>query len=244
MDPILYHTHHQTYKEDLAFWQTLADEQNGAVLELGCGTGRVILALQQPGTQIYGLDLDHKMLVMLKKEDSEAQVFQADMTRFHLKKQFGLIFLACNTWTTLPAQQRGAALAGIFRHLSTGGTFAVSMPNPESMLGLEDSQEIDPETTFTHPQTGNPVQVSSEWEIEQLAPNRRAVTFMWHYDHLKPDGQVQRTTHQARHWVSPAQTYLNEFQQQGFKISVLGDFDHTPYSNETSPYLIIIGEKI
>jgi len=40
--PALYHCHHKNVTEDLPFWQTLARWQGDPVLELGCGTGRVL----------------------------------------------------------------------------------------------------------------------------------------------------------------------------------------------------------
>ncbi|HKJ27044.1 MAG TPA: class I SAM-dependent methyltransferase [Anaerolineales bacterium] len=244
MDSKLYHIHHQFYQEDLPFWQAMAEGHPGAVLELGCGTGRVLLALRQAGIPAYGLDIDAAMLAILKESAPAAPVFQADLTHFRLDQSFGFIFIACNTWSTLPAGQREAALAGIVRHLAPGGIFIASLPNPEFLLAMEDSQEAEPETSFLHPDTGNPVQVSSEWAIEQHTADQRIITFSWHYDHLTPDGQVKRITNQARHWIKPPNHYLTEIRQSGLKASAWGDYDQTPYSPDSSPYLLLAGEKI
>ena len=62
MLPLLYHAHHNRYKEDLPFWLELAARHGDPVLELGCGSGRVLLALAQDGYQVYGLDNDPGML--------------------------------------------------------------------------------------------------------------------------------------------------------------------------------------
>ena len=53
--------------------------------------------------------------------------------------------------------------------------------------------------TFTHPVTGNPVQVSSGWQR-----TRSHFTVTWHYDHLLPDGEVERLTVQSRHDLIPS----------------------------------------
>ena len=108
----LYHAHHSQYLEDIGFWRAIAAQQNGQVLELGCGTGRVLLALAKSGSQIVGLDCDAEMLAFLRHQSApqagvQANVFQADMSAFHLASQFQLILLPCNTYSTLTAA-RGA----------------------------------------------------------------------------------------------------------------------------------------
>ena len=66
MFPTLYHAHHGQYQEDLPFWLKLANQQGGPVLELGCGTGRVLLPLARGGFQTVGLDNDLEMLRFLQ----------------------------------------------------------------------------------------------------------------------------------------------------------------------------------
>lgn len=244
MDVKLYHKHHQQHTEDLPFWLKLAQNHSHPALELGCGTGRVLLPLQNAGLPIFGLDLDNDMLALLKAQSPGAVVFQADLTRFHLAKQFGFIFLACNTWTTLSVDQRESALAGITRHLQPDGVFAVSLPNPVALRSLEDSGEEEAEDDFTHPETGNPVLVSSAWQVWQEPGGQRRVTFYWHYDHLLPNGQSERTTHQANHWVTSASNYLAEFSRQGLMPKTYGDYDQSPYNYNQSPYFIILGQKV
>jgi SAM-dependent methyltransferase len=49
-------------RRDVAFWRTLALEERGAVLELGCGTGRLLLPLARAGVRITGIDRSGSML--------------------------------------------------------------------------------------------------------------------------------------------------------------------------------------
>ena len=109
MRPELYHTHHKNYIEDLPYWITLADQTDGPILELGCGTGRVILPFYQEGFRIFGLDYDLQMLAYLKQQEPALPVFAADLTRFHLGMKFSFILLTCNTYSTLSSVQRKAA---------------------------------------------------------------------------------------------------------------------------------------
>ena len=68
MFPVLYHSHHNPYQEDIPFWSALAEETQDPVLELGCGTGRVLTHLIQDQRHVYGLDNDLEMLTFLYEQ--------------------------------------------------------------------------------------------------------------------------------------------------------------------------------
>ena len=237
MQPLLYHTHHNQDLEDLPFWLNLARRHGSPILELGCGTGRVMLPLIEAGYQVTGLDLSAEMLAHLKTLAQQAgigkpSVVQTDLTNFQLKQRFPLIILPCNTYSTLSAEQRLAALKSITHHLAPGGVFAASLPNPDWLGSLEDIEDVEIETVFLHPETGNPVQASNEWRRME-----NQLEICWHYDHLLPDGQVERFSQATRHWLTPTEEYLDELKTAGFRVQIYGDFEREPYSTEL-PFLI------
>jgi len=238
----LYHAHHSRHNEDLPFWLKLASRQHGPILELGCGTGRVLISLARAGYPAYGLDHDAGMLTLLQLQacsDPAARclIFQADMAAFHLARSFSLILLPCNTLSTLPASTRHAALTHIRQHLSPNGLFAASLPNPAILSRLPRRVDPEIEELFPHPVDGEPVQVSSTW---QRSAGHFAIS--WHYDHLLPEGHVERFTTQVCHTLLPVEGYLDEFRQAGLRIETLyGDFDQSPYS-ENSPNLILLAQ--
>ena len=49
-------------RRDVAFWRRLAGAQTGPIIELGCGTGRILLPLARDGVQVIGVDLSLPML--------------------------------------------------------------------------------------------------------------------------------------------------------------------------------------
>src|SRR5262245_20825410 len=51
---------------DVAFYLDLARETGGPVLEIGCGTGRVLLPIAHTGTSCVGLDSSPAMLDVLR----------------------------------------------------------------------------------------------------------------------------------------------------------------------------------
>lgn len=223
----LYHLHHQTYIEDLPYWLGLAEETGGPVLELGCGTGRVLRPLAEAGYSVTGLDRDPDMLAHPNLQNlPNTQLIQADMTDFDLGKQFPLIILPCNTFSTLTAPQRQNLTKCIKKHLSPGGIFAASMPNP-NLLKNPPPEDDEIETSFLHPNTGHPIQVSSVWEQD-----KDKVIISWHYDHLLPDGKVERTTLSTIHYPTDPQILERELSQYNFNVTKYGDFQRTIFKKD------------
>jgi SAM-dependent methyltransferase len=236
----LYHTHHSLHTEDLAFWLDLAGQRPGPILELGCGTGRVLIPLAQSGQVVVGLDNDPGMLALLQANlppalQQNVRVFRADFTRFRLACSFGLILMPCNTYSTLSPEERRLTLIRVREHLSRGGEFAVSLPNPDWLRSLPARSAAEVEEVFAHPLDDEPVQVSSAWRR-----TRQEFVLVWHYDHLKPDGTVERLTVQRKHHLAPVADYLAEFRAAGFaQLQSFGDFDRSVFSAD-SPELILL----
>src|SRR6187401_3524724 len=49
-------------RRDVRFWSKLARKTGGAVLELGCGTGRVLVPVARSGVHVVGIDRSSEML--------------------------------------------------------------------------------------------------------------------------------------------------------------------------------------
>lgn len=261
----VYHAHHSRHSEDLGLWLAMAAEVGNPVLELGCGTGRVLLPLLAASIRAVGLDRDRAALRLLKQtwaqayakvksrpEDGDASgpqarqgenpvcqplVFQADFTRFHLAQQFAMALLPCNTYSTLSVVERGLLLEQVRTHLTSGGRFTAALPNPTLLDALPARSAVENEEYFPHPWDGEPVVVGSGWRRR-----RGEFALTWRYDHLLADGTVDRWEIVVRHQVTPAQTILGELEQAGFRvIDVWGDYDGSKLSDD-SPQMIFMAD--
>jgi len=128
----------------------------------------------------------------------------------------------------------------VAEHLKTQGVFTVSLPNPALLARFKDSvgTESTQEAIFLHPQTGYPIQASSATEGVE-----GGVIWRWHYDHLLPDGQVERLTMSTKHYCTPLDVYLHEMREAGLHLRGLyGDFENGGYTPE-SLYLILTAQK-
>lgn len=243
--PWMYHLHHVQHDEDIAFWLDLAGSLSGPLLELGCGTGRILVPLISAGFPTIGLDINLEMLKYLLAHlepqlRSRVHLVQGDLTECCFSQEFGLIILACNTLSMLTFSSRQRAFSRISSHLAHHGRFTASLPNPLMLASLANSGTGEIEDIYFHPDTANPIQVSSVWE----RVGQHSVIFRWYYDHLLPDGRVERASVNSEHTITSLQQYQAELQSAGLTIEeAYGDFDRSPYNAE-SPYLIFSAGKL
>jgi len=244
--------HHADYLDDIPFWVSRTEGKE-PILEVGCGHGRVALPLLAAGREVVGLDIDLPAIQSLRDElgkkeldiQNRARIIHENIVNFKPEDSFGAVIIPCNTYTTFPLEERQSIISKIYQLLAPDGVFTASMPNPVQLrffygdlMENSDPEGPDLETSFLHPDTGYPVQVSSS-----LTAREKSLGWDWIYDHLHPDGQVERVVQSTEHYLTNLETYLKELDEIGFeKIQTMGDFEESPYS-EDSPYLILVGIK-
>src|ERR1700693_3291004 len=129
---------------DVAFYGNLARESGGPVLELGCGTGRVLLPIVRDGIACTGLDSSEAMLEEFRRKDppGNLRLLAGGMESFDLAPdRFPLIFSAFRAFQhLLTVEDQLACLAAVRRHLAPGGRFAfdVFAPKLERVALLEE----------------------------------------------------------------------------------------------------------
>jgi SAM-dependent methyltransferase len=138
------------YEADLGLWEELADVAGGAILDLGCGTGRVALHLARRGHRVVGLDSDDALLAALEQRAAGVpmEVELGDARRFDLGIQFGLVLAPMQLLQLFEASERVECLRCVAAHLRPGGRTAVAiverMPAPEAGAApLPDVREVD-----------------------------------------------------------------------------------------------------
>src|SRR5437868_5868797 len=79
------------------FYVNLVRQAQGPVLEIACGTGRILLPCLQAGADIDGLDLYEPMLNILRKKAAALPraplLYRADMSDFRLPRRYALIMI-------------------------------------------------------------------------------------------------------------------------------------------------------
>jgi 2-polyprenyl-3-methyl-5-hydroxy-6-metoxy-1,4-benzoquinol methylase len=131
-------------RDDIPFYVALAREaaaQGHAVLELGCGTGRVTIPMAQAGAVVTGLDNAPPMLDIARVRAQQAGVdvewITADMASFELGRRFGLIAIPFRSFQLLQTVDALVdCLACVREHLEDDGRLAFNIFNPDVLSGL------------------------------------------------------------------------------------------------------------
>jgi SAM-dependent methyltransferase len=140
-----------SYSADLALWDRLASEADGAVLDVGCGTGRVALPLARREHEVIGLDIDAELIAGLERRAAglPLRTVVADARDFQLDEQVELALAPMQTLQLLDdSADRVTCLRAVAAHLRPGGRFAAAilegMPEPDgSPPPLPDVRELD-----------------------------------------------------------------------------------------------------
>jgi SAM-dependent methyltransferase len=119
------------------FHQQLASKRGGSVLELACGTGRLIIPLTLDGHEVVGLDSSPTMLAAARQKaqaaGARATWLQGDMPSFDLRRRFDLIIVSCNSLAhMLTSEALVGCLQLIGRQLEPWGTLALGVVNPNA----------------------------------------------------------------------------------------------------------------
>ena len=122
----LYHLRACSYSDDLPFLLSLAEKKRGKILEIGCGTGRVLRALSEKGFTAYGIDIWPEALLEAKKKASSAIVSKQDVRRLNLKQNFDLILMTFNVLELIESfEDKKIALENIRTHLKPDGVLCI-----------------------------------------------------------------------------------------------------------------------
>ncbi len=123
-------------RRDVGFWQRLALAQDGPVLELGCGTGRVAVPIVKAGATLVGVDLSAPMLARARTRLTRARLAdRALLVRgdiralpFRSRRGFGLVMAPYGILQSLTREpDLRATLASVARVLRRGGLFAMDL---------------------------------------------------------------------------------------------------------------------
>ncbi len=239
-------------REDVAFFVEAAQTSGGPVLELGCGTGRVLIPTARAGIAIYGIDLSPHMLDVcerrLEQESAEVQsrvqLDQADMRDFDLGQTFKLITIPFRPFQHLiEVEDQVACLRCIHRHLAGDGRFILDVFNPSlPYMAREvtgDEQGDEPE--FTMPDGRRVLRRNRvvKRDVFKQYQDIELIYYIWH-----PNGRTERLVH-----AFPMR-YLFRYEVEhllarcGFEVEALNaDYDKSPYGSKYPGELIFVAKK-
>jgi SAM-dependent methyltransferase len=241
-------------RRDVPFWQRVALQADGRVLELGCGTGRVSHPLAQAGVDLVGIDRSAPMLqrALARRSAggatrlrSRTQPASYGGARGHLKlvrgdiralpfrpRTFSMVLAPYGILQSLiRPRDLTATLASVARVLKRGGTLGIDLvPDVPQWREYKNREQLSG--------PGNGAHLTLIESVRQ-DPARRLTTFTQRY--LERRGR--RTREHCfdltfRTLTVPQMT--RQLERAGFAVrSVLGDYQGRPWDDRADVWIIL-----
>ena len=226
----------------LDFYLALAKAAKGAVLDVACGTGRVMLPCLKAGVDVEGLDLSPAMLTRLREKAAAVglspKLYEANMSAFRLPRRYTLIMIPFNAFVhNLTTDDQLASLQACRDHLEPGGllAFDTAFPGPH-WIGAPSGERVL-EGEMPHPETGLPIRM---WDTRTFDRVRQLQHSYNEIEMLDAEGKVV-AVHRSKttiRWIYKAEMELL-LRMVGFaRWSILGGFDGRPLVNETDEMIV------
>jgi SAM-dependent methyltransferase len=238
-------------RQDVDFYLERAHAAGGKVLELGCGTGRVLIPLARSGVEIVGLDLSGYMLARCRQKLAEeppdvqdrVALVQASMADFDLNERFALITTPFRPFQhLLEVEEQLACLRCVRRHLVPDGRLILDLFNPH-LAKLIDPRATEEKEEFSWVELpgGRRMRRAARVPATHTVKQYRECELIFYVEH--PDGQVERLVQAFpfRYFFRYEVEHL--LARSGLRVlEVLGDFDGAPLTDE-SPEMIFVAER-
>lgn len=242
-----YDLEHAEFDEDITLYRNLAEIVGDPILELGCGSGRILLPLAADGHHVTGIDGSTRMLARAD-ERAHALGITDRVTLHHADVRaaatvaggpFGLVIIGLNSLLHLPSQtDQRRLLTEAHRVLDPRGQLVIDVLNPSPDLLHDLARSVVHEGSWPHSAGGT----VDKWSSRRvIASEQRLETTVW-YDHVRDDGGLQR----HRVVFCLRYPYLSELtlmlEAAGFvEWHAYGGYELEPY-DDTSERMIVTAE--
>jgi SAM-dependent methyltransferase len=239
-------------RPDVSFFVEAASKAGSPVLELGCGTGRVLIPIARAGIDIVGLDLSPHMLAVCRQRlqdepeavQSRVRLVQDDMRTFALGRQFTLVTIPFRPFQhLLTVDDQLACLDSIRRHLADEGTLILDLFNPslDFLADMHAGEEIAEEPEFDA-SGGRRVSRYRKTVADDRFTQVNEYELIYYVKH--PDGRQERLVHGFR------LRYVFRFEMEhllaraGFTVEHLyAGYDKRAYGSTYPGELVFVARK-
>lgn len=239
-------------RADIAFFVEAATTIGSPVLEVGCGTGRVLIPTARAGAEIVGVDLSPQALAVCHENvrgesaavQSRVQLIQADIRRFSTPLRFRLATLPFRVYNNmLTIDDQLSCLAVIRDHLVDSGLLILDTYNPsvDFLANVRVEQECVDQPEFMMPDGRRVVRRQKTVACDRF---RQIHEYEIIYYVIYPDGRTERLVHS----VSWRYTFRFEAEhmlaRSGFAVEhVYADYAKKPYGSKYPGELVFEARK-
>ncbi len=242
---------------DVAFYRDAVGEFGDPVLELGCGTGRIALALAEAGHRVTGLDISERMLDRCNKKraalPTEARerihLVQGDMTQFDLGEKFRVVIIPFRPMQhLLEVEQQISCFESVRKHLQSesrvfgkrGGRLILDVFQTDAERMHDPSYQKEGLVAEYATADGRHVKIMERITAFHRAEQRNDVEMIFYVRDVQGKEERLVFAWTLRYFFRYEVEHL--LARCGFRVTaVYGDFDRSALGDE-SPEMIFVAE--
>jgi SAM-dependent methyltransferase len=248
-DAALYDFEYRRRRADVNWYRELAKRlaPGGPILELGCGTGRVLAPLARDGHRVVGMDLAQPMLVRAQARvealgraaRERIRLVRGDMRAFAFATRFPLVICPFNAFQHLYARRDiDAALACIRAHVAPGGYFALDVLNPDLRWLMRDPNKRWAKTKFRHPVSGERFEYSTNQDYDRATQIAHCRIYYERID-VPPEERRTQVVRLAHRQFFPAELWAL-LVHAGFRVEERwGGFSEEPFDDDADSQVLV-----
>ncbi len=239
---------------DRPFYRAIIEQRAGPALDVGCGTGRLMLDYLQAGLDVDGIDNSPEMLSICREKaaaagvDVDGRLFLQEMHLLALPRRYATIFVPSSSFQLLTdASYARLAMARFHDHLAVGGVLVMPF-----MSKLWRGRIVPPQMEW-----GDWRKIGEAQRPEDGATVRRWMRTRYDHDEqleheenryeVLRDDVVIQTERLGRspcvRWYSQAQARLL-FEQAGFAVTTMtAGFTFDPATSEDTIFCILAARR-
>ncbi|MHB1416317.1 MAG: class I SAM-dependent methyltransferase [Chloroflexota bacterium] len=238
------------FDEDIPLYLELAQEAGGPLLELGCGSGRVLVPLAEAGHEVVGVDISAPMLDLARRKleastkgaAARARLVHHDMRTLDLHSPFALAIVPVKTFAYFTSRRdQQQVLAAIAAHLRPAGLLVLDLMNPSPAWLSEPPGSLRQDLVHYVPASGVTVARTEAVVWTDLAAQVRRIRSA--YEVIEEDGA---TTKRMIEW---SYRYVYRFEAEhlleraGFEVKALyGGYQRQTFVSE-SRHMIFLARR-
>ncbi len=240
-----YDAENEDMTDDLALYSELAAEVGDPILDIGCGTGRVMLHLAMEGHRAAGLDISSAMLARGRRKlknriDLQDLVtfYEGNALDYPLTERYPLILIPYNGLMHFrTVEEQNKLLRHMASSLTDDGLLVIDLPNAGEMFATIDDGAVTLERSFLEPESGHLVMQQS---VSTLNRTEQLQYITWIYDEIGTNAVVQRTVAPLTlRYIFPTELDLL-LQINGFtRTERFGEYDQSPFEEGCSRMIVL-----
>jgi SAM-dependent methyltransferase len=215
--------------EDTEFYKGIIAKNPGAALEVGCGTGRLLVPYLQDGLDVDGVDCSREMLDICRqkaeKKGLSPLLYEQYMQELDLTRNYKTIYIPfCSFMILAEREEAMQALKGFYKSLESDGQVLISLYIPRDGIN-SNRQEWAVRRVGTRPHDEATIVVS---EASSYNMTEQIKTSWYRYETYK-DGNLTETKF---HTMKLRWYYKYEFIMMLEKVGFRDIFVHGNLSDE------------